>query len=160
MFIVEEIITLLGTKLEALYGEPLLWVTMLVFLSIATYTDIKSLKISNRLNLAFLAARLLLIPLVGLHWLDLGGSLLAGLALLIPAMVLMHKMGGDIKIAFVLGLYLGAVIVPLFLLIACGLFAATALISGWFGKKIILLPFAPFFLASHVILLVGTWLLA
>lgn len=152
LYIVNDFLSLVEESMKHVYGEPLLWITMLLFLTVATYTDVKTLKIPNKLNGAFLIARLILIPFVGLAIGDVIGAILAGLALLIPAMVKMQKMAGDIKIAFVLGLYMGVALVPVFFVGASVMLALTTFISGYFGKKLILLPFAPFFLAMHVIL--------
>lgn len=152
LYIVNDFLKLVEESISQLYGEPLLWVTMLLFLSVATYTDVKTLKIPNKLNGAFLIARIILVPFVGLAIGDVIGAFVAGLALLIPAMVKMQKMAGDIKIAFVIGLYIGITLVPVFFVGASVMLALTTFISGYFGKKLILLPFAPFFLAMHVIL--------
>lgn len=152
LYIVNDFLKLVEEAMNHVYGEPLLWITMLLFLSVAAYTDVKTLKIPNKLNGAFLVARILLIPFIGIGIGDIIGAILAGLALLIPAMVKMQKMAGDIKIAFVLGLYMGVALVPLFFVGASIMLALTTFISGYFGKKLILLPFAPFFLGMHVIL--------
>lgn len=151
-----------NAKLELLniYNNKLLLITMFVFLIIATYTDIKSLKIYNKFNIAFLITRLIFIFIpVYTYKLELThivGSVVSFILILIPAIALMHKMGGDIKFMTIMGLYLGGYLSVIFLLLSCFYNLMYSLISVFVLKKHskdVLIPFAPFFLTSFATLL-------
>lgn len=141
------------------YSNELLVLLLLIFLSIATYTDIKELKIPNKLNLGFFILRLVIIPLVGLSIQNFIGGFLGFLFLLIPAMITMHKMGGDIKCIGVVGFYLGGYTTGLFIAVSC-IYTITYFIYKIAVKKQIgNFPFAPFFLASHISLFIVSFLI-
>jgi len=149
---IANITSILQDQFHHLYGQPLIVLLLFVFLGIASYTDIKQLKIPNKLNLLFLIGRFALIP-----WLAFGldhvfGALIAFVSLLIPAMIKMHKMGGDIKCVTVMGLYLGAYLTPVFLILSCIYLALFTVVGMFVGKKAGMMPFAPFFFASHLTL--------
>lgn len=138
------------TSMKGLYGNHYVVANIFIFLMLATITDIKSFKIPNKLNLAFLISRFALIPLIGFSLYDIVGAIMAFVVLIIPAMIKMHKMGGDIKCMTVVGLFLGAYVTPVFIALSC----IYGLIYG-VGKFLILkkcekMPFAPFFLISHI----------
>lgn len=80
---------------------------LFVFLSIASYFDIKEFKIPNKLNLSFLIGRFVLIPFISIGLENIYGLLVGLLLILIPAMIINKPMGGDIKMSAVLGFYLG-----------------------------------------------------
>lgn len=89
------------TCLDVIFSNELLSITLLVFLMYATYTDIKYLKISNKVNLMLVITRIIFIfiPVYSLN-LSVGNiiaSVSAFLAFLTLAMIFMHRMGGDIK---------------------------------------------------------------
>lgn len=140
---------------NAVFSNPLVLIIITIFALFATYTDIKSLKIYNKANLLFFIFRIILIfiPTYGLAFSfnSLLGGLIGAIILIIPAVALMHKMGGDIKFIFVLGLYLGLPLTIILLIISC----ASMLIFSLFRKIItkkelrkLLTPFAPFFTFS------------
>jgi len=139
------------------YGNYILVAIVTIFLGIASYTDIKSLKIPNKLNLTFGIIAVLVFVIYEYSWMDISlhliGATFGFFALLIPAMIRMHKMGGDIKAITVVGLFIGIEIMPFFLAISC----ITALIYIVFRYFILKkiggnMPFAPFFLLTHFIL--------
>jgi Flp pilus assembly protein protease CpaA len=141
-----------------LYGNYYVVAILTLFLGIATYTDMKYLKIPNKLNLTFAVIGLALIPMFDFSWGELfskfGGSLFGFVALLIPAMIRNHKMGGDIKAMAVLGLYLGIFIVPLFMALASVSGVVYLYTRFQTGKLLGNFPFAPFFLVAHIILFI------
>lgn len=139
-------------EMHRVYENPYILVILSIFLLIATYTDIKEMKIPNKLNLAFFAVRLLIIPLMGFRLSDIGGAITAFIVLMIPAMIKMHKMGGDIKFLTVLGLYIGFSLVPVFIITTCVVALLWCLLINIKGRKLGNMPFAPFFLATHIIL--------
>lgn len=140
--------------LEHLYSEPITVALFTLFLIIATYTDLKATKIPDKLNAAFAIIRLLLIPIIGFTIYDFLGALIGFIGLFIPGMVLMKKMGGDIKCATVIGLYAGVYLTPIFLILSCVYLALTTACGYMFGKKLNMIPFAPFFLASNITLMI------
>lgn len=138
---------------STLYGNPLFLVILTVYLSIATYTDMKTMIIPDKLNGFFFVVRLAIIPFIGFGLADVAGALFAFVVLMIPAMIKMHKMGGDIKCLTVVGLYVGIYLAPLFLILTCVYFILYAGLSAVARKKMKNVPFAPFFLASHLTLM-------
>lgn len=150
---------ILTNDINAIFNNYLLLVVMSLFFIGATYTDIKSLKIYNKFNLAFLITRIIFIfiPNYNLSFglTHIGGAIIGFLVLTIPAVALMHKMGGDIKFITVLGLYLGTPLTIVLLVLSC----VTMLIYSFIKKittnkeiKKVLVPFAPFFTLSFVII--------
>lgn len=153
MFI-DKYIEEISKALDHLYGNPIVAIVLTAFMVIATYTDVLQLKIPNKLNGAFLISRFVLIPWLGFSIWDVVGAVVCFIALLIPAMVKMQKMGGDIKCVTVLGLYAGIALAPPFLLLSCAYFVVVNFLRFIIGKKTGLLPFAPFFLASNITLMI------
>lgn len=82
---------------------------------IASYTDIKSLKIYNKFNIVMLITRVvsivvmiymqLMTPMEALMYF-VGGAVMF-LMFLIPAMITLDSIGGDIKFAFNVGFWIG-----------------------------------------------------
>lgn len=82
-------------------------VTLFIMLIMASYFDKKEFRIPNKLNLAFLIIRIALSYFVGIGLGNILGLLTGMSIILIPAIIMMKPMGGDIKMFAVLGLYLG-----------------------------------------------------
>lgn len=141
-------------NIHLLYGNYFVVVVVSLFLVVATIYDIKFLRIPDKLNLAFFISRLLIIPWFGLSWSNLEGALLGFFVLLIPAMIKMHPMGGDIKNMTVLGLFAGIHITILIIGLSCTYGLIYGLSKLILAKKSGLMPFAPFFLISFLTLFV------
>lgn len=96
---------------------------IILFLLFSSYTDIKELKIYDKSTIAFLIIRVILIfiPQYNLPFMltHLLGGLFGFLIFLIPAMICLLPMGGDIKLMGVLGMYLGLPTMVIFLFILC-----------------------------------------
>lgn len=137
---------------NTLYSNNAIVATLLVFLMVATITDIRALKIPDKLNGLFFILRLALIPIIGISFNNVLGAIIGFFLLLIPAMIRMHKMGGDIKCMTVVGFYLGAYITPVFIAITCIYGLVYSLFKLFITKKKGNMPFAPFFLLTHITL--------
>ena len=111
------------------------------------------MKIPDKLNGVFFFIRLLLIPVIGFGMADVAGAIFIFVALMIPAMIKMHKMGGDIKCLTVVGLYVGIYLTPFFLVFTILYFLLYSGVSALIGRKMKNVPFAPFFLLSHLTLI-------
>lgn len=163
MFTDNSALATLLQDISSLYGNYLIVAILTIFLGIATFTDIKYLKIRDSLNLTFAIIGIALIPFFGFSWGELfsklGGSAFGFFALLIPAMIQNHKMGGDIKAMTVLGLYLGIYIVPVFLAVASASGVVYLYIRFISKKTLGNFPFAPTFLIAHIILLTISFVL-
>lgn len=140
----------LTEKSLALINEPYIYITLLLFLLIAGVIDYKTKKIPNKLTYTVIVFRFILIPFVGITWWEILGAFIGALIILIPAMISMTSMGGDIKMNFIVGLYLGPIAVLCYSMISFGLLSIT-LIYLFKRKKISILPVAPFFLATHLV---------
>ncbi|WP_368263381.1 prepilin peptidase, partial [Clostridium disporicum] len=106
-------------ELNNFFSNQFIIVLLLLFFAFATYTDLKYLKIYNKFNLALLILRFALIYYLPLSWSHLFGAVVGFLVLTIPAVHLMHKMGGDIKFITILGLFLGLPLTIALLALSC-----------------------------------------
>lgn len=159
-----------GVNLDAynLFSNKILVGVLFLFLVVATYTDLKSMKIYDKFNVVFIFTRILfaLLPVniamgtVYGHKFELThlvGGVMGFLFLLIPAIALMHKMGGDIKFMTILGTFLGSHLTLVFLALSClynlvfSLFFIFVLKKGKTDTK---LPFAPFFLLAFLTIVI------
>jgi leader peptidase (prepilin peptidase)/N-methyltransferase len=127
--------------------------SLLALLATVTVTDLRARLVPDR---ALLAATFVAIPVLGVAEPDalpsrLVWSLGAGGLLLAAALIRPGGMGlGDVKLAAVLGLYLGAAVVPALLLaFAAGGLVGVAIIAGrgWSARSRTI-PFAPFLAAG------------
>lgn len=88
-------------KSLSIFNNPLITLVLLFYLIIATYTDLKYLKIYDKFNISLIVVRVLFIFLpvynVSLSLDNIIASLSTFVMLLTIAVILMHKMGGDIK---------------------------------------------------------------
>lgn len=151
----------INTDLNTIMNNYFIVIILLGFLVTATYTDIKCMKIYDKFNVIFLITRMLLIfmPVVGLEFTlnNLVGGIAGFLFLLIPAMALMHQMGGDIKFMGVLGLYLGFYATIILLIISCIYNIIYSIVSIFVLKRSKAktnIPFAPFFLLAFITLII------
>jgi leader peptidase (prepilin peptidase) / N-methyltransferase len=127
--------------------------SLLALLATVTVTDLRARLVPDR---ALLAATFVAIPVLGVAEPDalpsrLVWSLGTGGLLLAAALIRPGGMGlGDVKLAAVLGLYLGAAVVPALLLaFAAGGLVGVAIIAGrgWSARSRTI-PFAPFLAAG------------
>lgn len=153
------IVKILDNDLQIFFSHQWIPWILFIFFIISSYTDIKHLKIYNIFNFIFLVVRIVFLfmpynpyPLTISHLL---GAIVGFLVLTIPAMALMHKMGGDIKFITVLGLYLGGPFIVLLLFLSCILMLLFSFVRKLITKKDIkkiLVPFAPFFMISYCLI--------
>lgn len=90
-----------------------------IFFIIATYTDCKSYKIYDKFNLLMLVTRIIYFIILFIFFPEqisiyyilscIFGAIIMALAFLIPAMITMDSIGGDIKFAFNIGLWAGII---------------------------------------------------
>lgn len=87
--------------LNLIFSNKFISLSLLLFLMVATYTDIKYLKIYNKFNLSLLFFRIICIFIpyynLPLSISNIGASVISFSMFLILAMIFMHQMGGDIK---------------------------------------------------------------
>lgn len=104
------------TALETIGDQNIILILLLnAFMIFATYTDIKSMKIYNKFNIVMLVTRIIsfivLFSMNQITLLEIGmfvlGAIIMFLAFLIPAMITLDSIGGDIKFAFNVGLWVG-----------------------------------------------------
>jgi leader peptidase (prepilin peptidase) / N-methyltransferase len=136
-------------------AAALLDASLLALLVAVTVTDLRSRLVPDRALLAATAVAVVLLALADPAELParLVWSLGAGGFLLATALIRPGGMGlGDVKLAAVLGLYLGPAVVPALLLaFASGSVAGLAIIArrGWAARSRSI-PFAPFLAAGAV----------
>lgn len=142
-----------------IFDNPLLMIIITIFLTYSTYTDLKEKKIYNISNGIFLIFRFIFIimPIYSLSF-SLN-SLLGGIGvfilMLIPAVIVMSKMGGDIKLGSVLGFYFGLDISFIFLVLTI-IISIIHLCYRTYIKKDIdkktYVPYAPYFFIAFLLL--------
>lgn len=140
-------------QIEIIFTSIIAIIVMNVFMCIADYTDIKSMKIYNKFNLIFLISRVIMLPFLPFSMnFVLGGGLIFMVFLAI-GMITLNPMAGDIKYGGVLGLWFGfwpAVIVVGLSLVYTLIYRA---IMKLLGKSKFVVPHAPFFHLAYLSLL-------
>lgn len=126
---------------------------MVIYMAIASFYDIKYKIIPDELTITFFFLRLFAIPIMGFRVDNVSGLVVGFLLLLIPAMIANKKMGGDIKAAAITGFYYGVYGTGVFLAILCIISLAYLVVSKKIKSKQDI-PLAPFFLASHIVMLI------
>lgn len=139
-------------EISPFFNNGLLIAFLLAAFMYASYTDIMEYKIYDKFNLFLMTARLIFvfIPIYGkpITIDSYLGSIIGILALLIPAVVFLQKMGGDIKFIGVIGMYLGSGLTIFMLVIGCFYMLIFSLIRKIITKekvKHLKTPMAPFF---------------
>jgi leader peptidase (prepilin peptidase)/N-methyltransferase len=115
---------------------------VLLYIIVASITDIKEKKIFDKLNYSFLLLRIIAIPIYPIQRTHIVGFIAAFFIVLIPAMIKGRQMGGDIKFAAVLGAWIGDDSIFASILIACVFFVLFAFVGK--KKKDDMIPFGPF----------------
>lgn len=168
------------TAINNIKNQPIQFIIMLnIFMLIASYTDLKDMKIYDKFNLFMLGTRIgTFISMAinnkitfGEFMGYVGGAVLMFLLFLIPAMITLDSIGGDIKFAFNVGLWIGvhgALLVGLIGSVTNFLFRIFFVGKKdkepyfkvfmnvpitFMAKKI--LPLAPFFYLGYLILLIA-----
>lgn len=133
-------------------------IPVFAFIVIASSIDQKYMKIPNKLNYTMMLLRLsfaMFYPIEGTHIL---GFIIGGALILIPAMIVLKPMGGDIKFCAALGFWIGDIKILFTLVVAVIMFV----VYGVFIKKLDKresAAFAPFMsLGCVVVLLIGLFL--
>ncbi|WP_373262073.1 prepilin peptidase [Hungatella hathewayi] len=139
-----------GIKMEPrdlIYSIP-----VIIFISIASRIDLKIMKIPNKLNYTMILLRLALAVYIPIQASNILGFVIGGALILIPAMIVIKPMGGDIKFAAALGLWIGDISIFLTMILAVVMF----LFYGFKIKKIDVkesLPFAPFISIGYILII-------
>lgn len=140
------------------YQHYLMVILLFALLGYASYTDIKELKISNKLNLAIVLVRLALIPFFGISYYNLlGFAFCFGLFLLV-GVITYTSMGGDIKCAGAMGFFLGLHNSVLVVISACVLAIVYSIIRK-IAKRGKYFPFAPFFLGGYLVVTIAYYII-
>lgn len=142
--------TMVVDALRLTPNDLLYLIPVAIFMVMASVNDAKEMKIPNKLNYSMMMFRLMfaaVYPIGGEHIL---GFLLGGALIMIPAMILLKPMGGDIKFSAALGFWVGDVSILLTLVFAVIMF----LFYGIKIKRLDMkksLAFAPFMSIGYVI---------
>lgn len=139
--------------------EKLLKITpLLIFMVMGSMIDSKELRIPNRLNLAMFALRFLVLPLYPIETKHVLGCILGALFIMIPAIMIMKPMGGDIKFLAVIGFWMGDVATLITMIIASILFIVHEGLIKRRGRKESV-AFGPFMsIGCTVVILIGVLL--
>ena len=90
-----------------LLNEPILFILLNVFFIIASFTDIKWMKIFDKFNIVMLITRIITFFIFGFSFQYLIGGILMFSCLLLGALLTNARIGGDIKFSGNIGLWLG-----------------------------------------------------
>lgn len=140
------------------YQNLAIVIPLFIYLSIASFIDVKKMIIPNKLNLiAFIYFAIYYTYLASTNqnfsiWSHIISAIVAFLILFIPAYIKLQPMGGDIKCFTVIGFIVGMPIVFIFLLITIIIFLIYGLIKLLIFKEMRNFPLAPFFLLAQLIL--------
>ena len=145
-------ITEIWIQNEGFFQNHLMIGFLLAVFAFATYTDIKERKIYDNFNFLVFCVRggFLFMPTYAapLTMDNFLGGLLGFIIFLIPAVVFMQKMGGDLKFILVIGFYLGTGLTLFLIAISCCYMLLYSLLRKLVKKvkvKHLATPMAPFF---------------
>ena len=147
----EDYIDMLVTELAVTPVKILYLTPVFIYMIYASFYDSWTLTIPNRLNYCMMWLRLLIMPAFAIVFQLAFGFMIGGALILIPAMIILKQMGGDIKFA-ALGLWAGDVsilVTMVFALISFVIYAGV--IKKVNMKKSI--AFSPFISLSYMIVL-------
>lgn len=153
--------TLYKEALTSFYSNWYTMLPILTFLLFASISDLQTLKIPNYLNRAFFMSRFLFVPWVPFGVDNIMGLVFGGLLILIPAMIMMKPMGGDIKLVAALGIWTNDAVIITSMLIGILLFVGYAFMKKSGRKEMIAFgPFVSLGYANLSIIVIGLGLLA
>lgn len=136
-----------------LFDNWIVFYILIIACFIATYTDMTTLKIYDKFNISLAFLRLCLFPVVPITFTSFLGWFIGFFVLLVPAIMLMHQCGGDIKFVSIMGTFLGGGLTIIFMFFACLYMLIYSGFMKWKTKQPIrkvLVPFAPFFMFSFI----------
>ena len=148
-----ELMAELHMEAAYIFEHKIAFMILVFFFFVATYTDMTEMKIYDRFNQALAFLRICLIPLIPVTSSSIIGFAIGFFVLIIPAVMLMHQCGGDIKFVSILGTYLGGGLTIIFMFFACAymlIYSGIRKIQTKQEVKHIATPFAPFFFLSFI----------
>ena len=129
-------------------------VVFLLCIAYHTYTDLKEMLLYDAVNAVLLVSGCIYAYFYGNIWQSMYGALLTGGVMMLLYILSRGGMGeGDVKLAFVLGVWLEPLLGVLGLLLASasgGILAVVLLVSGRRGRRD-RLPFGPFICLGGVV---------
>ena len=147
------------------FNNTFIVIFLLTIFMYATYTDTLYYKIYDKFNIFLIICRVIfsIVPYyrLPLSFDHIFAGILGMVILIIPAVMYMQKMGGDIKFIYVLGLYLGTTLTIGVLIFTCFYVLLFSLIKKIITKqkvKKLKMPMAPFFNLSFVTLLLLSYI--
>lgn len=148
-----ELMNELHMEAAYLFDHWIVLAILMVSFMVATYTDMTSMKIYDRFNQSLAFLRICLVPLVPITASSFLGFGIGFVVLVIPAIMMMHKMGGDIKFVSIMGTFLGGGLTIIFMFFACLymlIFSGIRKLQTHQSVRNIATPFAPFFFLSFL----------
>ena len=153
MLTFSEIMNELHMEASYIFNSKIVLAVLVFSFFVATYTDMTSMKIYDRFNQALAFLRICLIPLIPVTTSTILGCVIGFVVLVLPAIALMHRMGGDIKFVTVLGSFMGGGLTIIFMFFSCAYMLIYSGIRKIQTKKPVSkipTPFAPFFFMSFL----------
>ena len=153
MLTFSEIMNELHMEASYIFNSKIVLAILVFSFFVATYTDMTSMKIYDRFNQSLAFLRICLIPLIPVTPSTIIGCIIGFVVLVLPAIALMHRMGGDIKFVTVLGSFLGGGLTIIFMFFSCTYMLIYSGIRRIQTKKPVSkipTPFAPFFFLSFL----------
>ena len=148
IYMIVEEITLTPEKL-------LILTPIFIFMLMASRIDMAELRIPNQLNLSMFILRLMVAFVYPIGSEHILGFIFGGLFILIPAMIILKPMGGDIKFLAVLGFWIGDIPIFITMIFATIFFIVYAGIIKKKGRKESM-AFAPFMsIACTLLMCIG-----
>ena len=138
----ETLKSIIVQEFDPVFGYWYMAPVIIFYILAASYTDAKQKKIYDKLNISLLILRLVsasIYPITSRH---LIGAIFGLLIILIPAMIMNIPMGGDIKFAAVLGLWISDSGIYVSLAIGAILFIIYGLAAKKKRKEMV--PLGPF----------------
>ncbi|HBG3571055.1 TPA: prepilin peptidase [Clostridioides difficile] len=145
-------------EVEDVFLNPIVVITLTLFLLFASYSDFKYLKIYHKFNFIFFLLRIVFVFLpissLPLTLSNINGAIFGFCLMYIPAMFCGVSKGGDIRFISILGLYLGfPLLLNMLLITYCSIIIYLIVRKFIFKKNVTNLgiPLAPFVLIGYII---------
>lgn len=146
-------ISLIAENLRLEPNDLIYLMPVFLYIIVASKIDAEFMKIPNKLNYTMMSLRFLFMVYYPLEASHLLGFLIGGALILIPAMIILKPMGGDIKFSAALGLWVGDISILLTLILAVIMFLFYGIKIKKLDKKDSL-AFAPFMTIGYIIIVI------
>ena len=148
---IDDYINMLAENIRLEPIELLYLIPVFIYMIFASKIDAKFMKIPNKLNYLMMSLRIVFAVCYPIEASHLFGFIIGGALIMIPAMIILKPMGGDIKFSAALGFWIGDVSILITLILAVIMFMFYGIKIKKLNRKQSL-AFAPFMSIGYLII--------